>query len=544
LCYNQFIKYMKTKKQKSIIYARVSSREQEETGYSLPSQKKLLKEYAEKNNFNVVKIFSISESANGKYQRKTFEEMLNYTKKNNVNIIICEKVDRLTRNMRDAVSVNDWIKDDIKKQVHFVKENCILNKNSKSNEKFIWNIKVSVAQYYIDNLSEEVKKGQKEKISQGWLPTSPPIGYITIGEKGHKTHIIDEKKAPFILELFELYASGNYSIKKLTEVMQTKGLLNKYNRKISKSQMHLLLSNPFYIGKIVWNGETSEGLQEKIISEELFNEVQKKLARGTKSPQYRKHLPTFKAKIHCEECNGTITWETQKGNWYGHCNHHKKCSQKKYIRQEKVEKQLFPYFDKIAPQNEEVLKWVQEVLKEDHGKEKKEIKIKRTVLNQNFSRVQNRLEKLYDDKLDSVIDIDFYNKKSSEYEAEKKSISKELKTLDEDNTNYLNAGISIHELACKSKDIYLNKKTTIEDKRMLLSYIFSNITLNDSKVTPNYTFAFDFLSKHIPVANSAFQNFEPSETNVKMPLNTKSVIIKDELCIKLREQDSNLRHLD
>lgn len=171
---------------KSILLCRVSSKEQEETGYSLPAQEKLLKEYANKKLLVFEKVFSISESASGKKQRETFLEMIRYVKENNIKIIICEKVDRLTRNLKDAVSINDWINEDSERQVHFIKENFVLSRDSRSNEKFIWNIKVSVAQYYIDNLSEEVRKGQKEKIAQGWLPTKPPLGYKTIGEKGQK----------------------------------------------------------------------------------------------------------------------------------------------------------------------------------------------------------------------------------------------------------------------------------------------------------------------------------------------------------------------
>ncbi|MFH1855330.1 MAG: recombinase family protein, partial [bacterium] len=111
---------IESKQTKTVLFARVSSREQEDSGYSLPSQEKLLTEYAEKRNFNIAKKFSISESASGRYQRKTFEEMLAYSKKNNIKIIVCEKVDRLTRNLKDAVSVNEWINSNPEHQVHFV----------------------------------------------------------------------------------------------------------------------------------------------------------------------------------------------------------------------------------------------------------------------------------------------------------------------------------------------------------------------------------------------------------------------------------------
>jgi DNA invertase Pin-like site-specific DNA recombinase len=142
---------------KAVIYARVSSREQEETGYSLPAQEKLLKDYAERKGFEVVKVFSISESASGRRQRQIFNEMLSFVKKNDIKIILCEKVDRLTRNLKDAVLIDEWLEKDAERQVHLVKDSLILHKNSRSQEKLNWGIRVILAKNYIENLSEEIE---------------------------------------------------------------------------------------------------------------------------------------------------------------------------------------------------------------------------------------------------------------------------------------------------------------------------------------------------------------------------------------------------
>ena len=201
---------------KAVLLCRVSSKEQEETGYSLPAQEKLLTSYGDSKEFKIAKIFSITESASGSKQREVFDSMIAFIKKEGIKIIICEKVDRLTRNFKDAVDIDEWLEKDEERQVHLVKDSLILHKNSRSQEKLNWGIRILFAKNYIDNLSEEVKKGQKEKISQGWLPTKPPLGYKTIGEKGHKIHIVDEAVAPLIKKMFSLYATGNYSLKRLT----------------------------------------------------------------------------------------------------------------------------------------------------------------------------------------------------------------------------------------------------------------------------------------------------------------------------------------
>jgi site-specific DNA recombinase len=149
----------------AVIYARVSSREQEETGYSLPAQQKFLEEYAAKKQLKIVHVFAVAESASGGKQRRTFEEMMAFLQKKGIKVLICEKTDRLTRSRRDAVVIDEWVRDSSDREVHFAKENFILSRDSRANEKFIWGIKVEVAQYYINNLSEEVRKGQRERRS-------------------------------------------------------------------------------------------------------------------------------------------------------------------------------------------------------------------------------------------------------------------------------------------------------------------------------------------------------------------------------------------
>ena len=519
---------------KTVIYCRVSSKEQEETGYSLPAQERLLKEYSNRKGFKIAKIFSISESASGRYQRKTFTEMLNYAKTNKIAIIVCEKVDRLTRNLKDAVVINDWLGENDERQIHFVKQNLIISKESKSDEKFRWDIEIVLAKKHISNLSEEVKKGQEEKLAEGWLPTKPPTGYKTIGNKGHKIHVVDEEKAPFIRKMFEMYSIGNYSLKAVNEILYKEGLRNANGNKITKSRIHELISNPFYCGKTRWNGKIGKGSHEPLVSQELFNEVQIKLTRKIGAPQYKKHLPIFKAKIFCEECGGTITWETQKGHWYGHCSHYKKCNQKTYLRQEKVEEQLFPYFDKVAPKNEKIIQWLGKALKESHSDEINYNDTKRNELNKIIVSSDRRIEGAYRDKLDGRIEPTLCEKMMIDATKDKEEALNSLNKLSESRTSYYEAGYAIHELALRAKDIYQSPRTTTEEKRMLLSYVFSNLSKNEDKITPNYTLAFDFLVNWMPRLNKVF---EPQETS----LNKRKNRVFDPACPRLLRELDDVR---
>jgi len=483
----------------------VSSKEQEETGYSLPAQEKLLKEYSDRKGFEAIKVYKVSESASGKQVRKLFYEMFEYANKNKVDVICCEKIDRLTRNLKDAALVQDWIEQGKNREVHFLKENFVLNGNTRAHENLVWDMKVAIARFYTNNLSEEVKKGQKEKISEGWLPSKPPLGYKTMGEKGHKIHIIDETRAPFIIKMFELYSTGNYSTTALVDVMFKEGLRSQSNGKVGKSRLYDLLSDPFYYGKMVWKGEISRGNQQPIITKDLFDLVQVKLNRKFKSPLYTKHLPVFKAKMCCEECGGTITWETHKGHWYGHCNHYKKCSQKTWWREEKAEDILIPLFEKIAPKGSKVLAVIEKALKETHADEIKYHTNSMNGINNTLAITQRRLEAIYEDKIDGKITPEFYSKKLKEYTEQKEEATETLKKLNEGNTKYYQAGYTLHELALRAGEIYKSPKATIEDKRLLLSKIFSNLSLGADNITPDYTSAFQFLTKWIPKLNDTFE---------------------------------------
>lgn len=519
---------------KTVIYCRVSSKEQEETGYSLDAQEKLLTEYADKSNFKVGKTYRISESASGKQIRKTFNDMLQFTAKNKIAVILCEKIDRLTRNLKDAATISDWLAEDQDREIHFVKENFVVNKNTLAHENLVWDMKVAISKFYTSNLSEEVKKGQKEKLAQGWLPAKPPLGYKTTGEKGHKIHIINEVKAQLIREMFELYSTGNYSLNALVKVMYREGLRNGKDRVVGRSRMHKLLSDPFYYGKNRWNKEITTGKHNPIISKELFDTVQAKLTRKPGQPQYKKHLPVFKAKIKCEECGGTITWEIQKGHWYGHCNHYKNCSQKTWVKQNGVEEQLFPYFDKVAPKNERIIKWLEKALKESHAGEIDYNTQKREEFNRIIKTTDERIEKAYRDKLDGKAPASLCEKIMSDSNQEKKDALEFLSKLGETRMKYYEAGYAIHELALHAKEIYQSVKATVEDKRLLLSCVFSNLSLNEAKIRPNYALAFEFLLKWMPLVNNTF---EPP----KIAQNKRKTDDFASVCPEmLRRQDSNL----
>jgi DNA invertase Pin-like site-specific DNA recombinase len=127
-------------------------------------------------------------------------EMLKFLRRNpSCRILLVEKTDRLYRNLKDWVTL-----DELGLELHFVKENIVLSDTSRSSEKFVHGIKVLMAKNYVDNLSEETKKGMREKAEQGIWPSVAPLGYRNVvGPDGRRIIELDPDAAAIVRQLFE-----------------------------------------------------------------------------------------------------------------------------------------------------------------------------------------------------------------------------------------------------------------------------------------------------------------------------------------------------
>lgn len=305
---------------KAVIYARVSSREQEREGYSIPAQLDLLRAYAAENNFDVVEEFTDVETAK-RTGRTHFNRMLTFLRKKRPSppAILVEKTDRLYRNLKDWVSV-----DGIKADVHLVKEGVVLSDESRSSEKFVHGIKVLMAKNYVDNLSEEVRKGMNHKAAEGHWPSSAPIGYLNRREAGRSYIVPDPERALMIRNLFELYDTGDWSVSRLARYANEQGLRGKRGGKISPSVVHSVLRNPLYGGRFWWGGELYEGRDPRLIPWELFERVQARLdGHPYTRPQRREFA--FTGMMTCGHCGSLIPvgLVEDAGDPGGHKAHHR-----------------------------------------------------------------------------------------------------------------------------------------------------------------------------------------------------------------------------
>ncbi len=286
-----------------------------------------------------------------------------------------------------------------------------------------------------------------------------------------------------------------------------------------QSRIYNLLQDPFYCGKMRWDGEIYPAKHEPLITKDLFEKAQSILKRRGKTALSTKHNYLFMSKIFCEGCGGVLAWETQKGILYGHCNNHIKsryCSKKTYITEAEVEEQIDTIFPKIAPKSEAVLKWIEETIKDENADQVKfrETEIKR--LNGLLLNIRKEKDKYFEAKINGE-DLDYCQRKIAECKIEENALETTLDRVNNQSDEYQDLRMVIHELAFKAREIY--KKATVDEKRLLFSQLFTNFTQNVYKIEPNYNLACKYLLEWIPKLNDAYElQKEALKLVIKSPL--------------------------
>jgi site-specific DNA recombinase len=478
---------------KAVLYARVSTKEQAEEGYSIEAQIKLLREYAKDRGIEIAREFTDAESAKSA-GRTQFNEMQRFLKMaTTVKTILCEKTDRLYRNFHDYIAL-DIDQSDV--TVIFVKEGTTLNKDSRSHEKLVHGLKVLLAKNYIDNLKEETAKGMLEKAEQGEFPQLAPIGYRN--NKGTHRIDVDRERAPLIRRMFELYASGNYSLQSLQHKITEEGLRSKGGRKLQKSEVAYVLNSPMYYGDFRWHGKIYRGIHEPVITKGLFQAAQAVMKRYNVVRTTKMDF-AFRGLLTCGLCGTAFTAERKKGRYvYYHCSFSKTRCKNNYFREEVLDERLGAIIKAIQI-DADVLNQLTAGLKESHSQEKVYHEQAITSLHQTYQRIQEKLDRAYNDKLEGVITEEFWAEKSQGWRKEQEEVRESIAKHESANQSYFDTGIQLLTLASRAYDLY--QVRSLPEKRQLLNFVVSNLRVEGETLHPIYKKPFDLLAKGLERPN-------------------------------------------
>jgi site-specific DNA recombinase len=464
-------------------YARVSSREQEREGYSIPAQRKLLAEYARARGFRIEREFIDIESAKNP-GRKEFTKMVRLLESDTAcRIVLVEKTDRLYRNRTDALAFEGLI-EKRGAEIHLVKEARVIGKDSRSQDKFMHDIHVAVAKHYVENLKEEVKKGMREKAEQGIFPGRASIGYRN--NSLTRSIDVDPVRAPVVQKIFELYASGNHTLVSLRKVV-----LNELGTRLSRAYLETILKNRFYLGYFVWQGIEYKGTHTPLISGDLFARAQQAFTRRNK-PKYRKHQFAFASLLTCAHDGCTVTSELQKGKYiYYRCSQGRgKCSLP-YMREQDVSERLGELLKGIYVP-ETIAQSIVGSLQADSARAESDRQQRISGIQQRLAALRSRMDQVYEDKLDGKIDEAFWTRKMNESREQERTLESELSRLSSQLTAESVLTVQrLFELAQTAHSLYLTRNAA--ERGQLLKSVLLNCSTDGVTLCPTYRTPFDLI---------------------------------------------------
>lgn len=476
---------------KTILLARVSTREQEE-GLSIDSQMRRLLEYAERKGLANPEQIAITESST-KETRTKFEQIIETIKKSKEPVVlIADTIDRVQRSWKESV-ILDAFRREGKVEIHFFRENLIINKDSNSSDILRWDMGVMFARSYVLQLSDNVKRSTEQKLRKGEWPGKAPIGYInTVDEHENKIIAPDPTRAHLIKKVFEIYSTGRQSIRMIANEMRKAALTNNsLSRKpVSQSQIDWIIKNPFYYGEMLYNDKIYPHRYEPLVTRHLWQKCQDVAHNWGKKPFQYAALPfIFRGIIKCGICGCTITPEIKKGKYvYYSCTNYRQKHQKVYVKENELLKPIYEVFEGLRIP-EDKLEELTAKLKKIHEHESVFHQQSMDALKREYDLIEARISRMYDDKLDGRITQDIYDKKLKEYKEKQTDLLLQMEEhSNADQDFYLNAS-RVLDLANRALEVFESSETT--EKRALLNFLLQNPVLEGKNLVFTLKSPFD-----------------------------------------------------
>src|SRR5579885_1787870 len=457
-------------------YARVSTPRQGEKGVSLQEQREAIERYANVRKLTITRWFEERESASHT-GRSAFTEMLRLLRQGKARGVIIHKIDRSARNLQDWSDVGKLADSGV--EVHFASENVDLNSVP---GRLSADIQAVVAAHYSRNLREEVKKGIYGRLKQGFYPFRAPLGYLNEGAA--KAKMPDPVRAPIVRQIFELYASGRYSLPQLTERMFALGLRNLNGGHVSMAGMARILRNPFYIGlmRVEATGQTFQGVHEPMVSTEVFEKAQMALA-GKRVDRLQSHTFTYSRFVRCASCGYSLIGEEIKGHVYYRCHNRPfktpAVCPPTSIREELIEEAIVAKLAKVdLSEGEAKIARLALNARRDHLRQKHEASA--NALRLQLDSLHARLARATDLLMDGTIDKTAFGSKQKELLIEQAKVKEHLADLERGGPESLKRMETTVELA-KSPSVQY-KRASLEKKRELVKTLLSNLAVSQKNV--------------------------------------------------------------
>ncbi|MFA6376926.1 MAG: recombinase family protein [Candidatus Paceibacterota bacterium] len=454
---------------KYFLYTRKSTDEDDRQVLSLDAQETELMEFALRDKLDVIATFRESQTAK-EPGRPVFNQMLARMENGEAQGILAWHPDRLARNSIDGGKIIYLVDRELIQALKFP----TFWFEATPQGKFMLSIAFGQSKYFVDNLSENIKRGLRQKLRRGEYPAPAPLGYAN--DLQNHTIVPHPEKFRLVKQMFEMYATGNYSLKDLQQSMKSSGLLSRSQKPLPVASIMNALSNTFYYGVFKYNGELHEGKHEPMITKKLFEAVQQTMTDRSRPKKPSQKVFPFRNLLNCGECGCAISSEIQKGHTYYRCTKKKGACGQHYIREELLAEQVSDWLKKVSLPAETADWLISELDKEKDEALKQGADFAQNLKDQ-ITELENKLDKLLDTHLQGAITKDEYIAKKQKILNRKIGISENLADFGRNGNHWLEpakkfileakqAGIIALQENLFSKKDFLKK---IGSNRLLLS---------------------------------------------------------------------------
>src|SRR4030067_375917 len=471
---------------KFFIYARKSTDSEDRQIRSIADQLAELRELAKKENIDVIDTLVEKQTAK-KPGRPVFAEMLKRIEAGEALGILAWHPDRLARNSIDGGRI-----------IYLVDTGKITTLKFPTfwfdptpQGKFMLSIAFGQSKYYVDNLSENIKRGIRQKLRNGIWPAWAPLGYVN--DKNARCIAVDKEKAKYIKRAFEMYSTGEYPLAQIRKIINSIGLVGKKGKMLSVSNYQYMLKNKIYYGMIEYNGELYDGKHEPIITKKLFDLCQEVMANKSKpkSPKLKPYI--FRGFFRCGECGCFITTETQKGHNYLRCTKRKNPCSQRYAREDAITSQIREEIKKVslssAWANASINYFENEKMKLAQAESSFAQKARNELV-----EIETKLDRLLDLQLDGNLSQAEYTAKKYKLILAKKDLEEKIHAFGRKSNNRFELVIAFLKNA-KQAEKYAQQENP-ERIRDFLKKIGSNFRIADRTLVLDFKNAFKIAEKY------------------------------------------------
>jgi len=496
---------------KYFMYTRKSTESEDRQVASIPSQIDELKNLAKQQKLKIIEILSEEKSAKAP-GRPVFSKMIEDIHNGVADGIICWKLDRLARNPIDGGTINWMLQQNIIQHIQTFQRSYLPQDNS-----LMMHLEFGMANQFILDLSVNTKRGQRNKIQNGWLPHKPPIGYVNnqYNQPNKPPIYKDPDKFPIMKKLWDILLKEKCSIESLYEKAEEWGLKTDKGNIINRSCFYSLFRNPFYYGDFRWNNEIYSGKHEPMISKENFLLAQTIIdGRCLSRPQYRTFA--FTGLIRCGECGASITAEKkEKHQKNGNVHHYtyyrctkrikRDCSQKP-IREEDLEQQIASVLEQIEiPPS--FHKWAVKYLKEEQAKEQVDQDEINKTHQKALDKCMTKINNLLNMRVDEEVSNEEYVTKKEELLQEKQKYEELIVDSSHRAETWLERAETLFSFAETARKRF--KIGTLEEKKSILSCLGSNLSLTNRLFKVSDEKNIVILKKLAPEVQTLHNRLEP-----------------------------------